>query len=521
MSFSKKIQKSVDDTIQDFIKNISKTYNIDYTEIYNIWSNGYDIKNLNTIETQVQVQNQNITSNSNDDKQKISKQPTHPLNLVVTPEQVAYIIYTSGSTGKPKGVLIEHRSVVNYGKWLADYCCCQPQNRIDFSSNYIFDMAVTTSIVPLMLGLTIVICQDEIKKETRHFINHLDQNNINIVKITPSYFKVLLQEVTNNYLPLPHLTSIILGGENLPTIDCAAWLDIYPEHILFNEYGPTETTVAVSQYQVCHASLSNLGSSVPIGKMGPNMDGYILNNDNSLVLEGEIGELHIGGVCLARGYLNQPEFTEKKFIKHFFINDNNARLYKTGDLCRQLPDGGLEYMGRIDHQLKIRGFRVEPGEIEKSLATHPAIQDVVVLAQKDDHDEKLIAYYIGNDTHRPPNVNQLHQYLKAYLPDYMIPMAFVRVNAFPLTANGKLDRHALPIPRFTTNQHYLAPSTPLEKILADIWSEELGLKLVGIEDNFFELGGHSLSAARIIISSSRKRDKKVKVSMPTAPNDQS
>lgn len=432
------------------------------------------------------------------DEQHISTQPNHNPDTSTTPQHLAYIIYTSGSTGKPKGTLIEHRGVVNYCRWFSDYCDCKSQQSIDFSSNYIFDMAITTSIIPLMQGLTLVICNDETKKGVRQYLKFLEQNKIHIIKVTPSYFKVLLHEVKSNPIELPHLKSIILGGENLLTADCISWLAIYPDHVLFNEYGPTEATVAVSEFKISYKEVATLGASIPIGKPGPNMYCYILSAENIPTPAGETGELHIGGVCLARGYLNQAELTEKKFIKDPFSSDKNARLYKTGDLCRQLPDGMIEYIGRVDNQVKIRGFRVELGEIEQCLAKHSVIKDVVVLAHQDELDNKLIAYYIPNDPNTAPNVNDIQQFSKANLPDYMIPTAFVRINAFPLTANGKLDKQALPIPRFTTNQHYHAPTTDLEKTLAEIWSEGLGLKLIGTEDNFFELGGHSLSAARII-----------------------
>ena len=231
---------------------------------------------------------------------------------------------------------------------------------------------------------------------------------------------------------------------------------------------------------------------------------YILGGDNTEVAPGEIGELHIGGDCLGRGYLNQPQLTNERFIKSPL--DSAVRLYKTGDLCRTLPDGTIECLGRADHQLKIRGFLVVPSEVERCLVTYPVIKDAVVLAQTNAQQEKqLIAYYILHEAAQVPTTNQMRDHLEAHLPHYMIPSAFVRVDAFPMNGNNKLDRDALPVPQFNTNQHYLAPRTALEKKLAQIWVEELQVKVVGIEDDFFELGGNSLSAARVISSVKQTR----------------
>lgn len=431
---------------------------------------------------------------------KVCQYSVHNVELKNNSEQLAYVIYTSGSTGTPKGVLIEHRSVVNYAMWFQSYSCCQPQQRIDFSSNHAFDMVVTTTLVPLMLGLTVVICDDDgLKKHPRHYLEYLERYEINIIKMTPGFFKVLLFEVQNHFVALPDLSSIILGGENLSTQDCRSWLEVYPEHILHNEYGPTEATVGVLEYPVTKETADTCLASMPIGAPGPAIQCYIIQSETQqLVRDGEVGELCIGGVCLARGYLERPDLTSQMFVS-LSVSDEKIRVYKTGDLCRRLPDGNLECLGRIDHQVKIRGFRIELGEIERCLIQHPAIHDAVALVQEDAaHEKKLVAYFIVKEKQIVPSVLVLRQFLESYLPDYMIPAGFVKVTAFPLNANGKLDRHALPVPEWITSQHYVAPTNEVEKILAKIWAEELGVSSVGVDDNFFELGGHSLIAARIV-----------------------
>lgn len=371
-------------------------------------------------------------------------------------------------------------------------------------------MAVSVTLTPLILGLTVVICPDEIKKNITDYLNHLAAAQINLIKTTPSYFKTLQLETKNNYIALPHLYSIILGGENLTAVECHSWLTLYPEHRLFNEYGPTEATVAVSVYQVNVQSFTDLSTNVPIGTTGPQMSCLIVDKDGEPVPDGQIGELLIGGLCLARGYLNQMELTQQKFIKNLFNPTESARLYKTGDVCRKRDDGIIEYFGRLDDQVKIRGFRVEPGEIATHLSHHPMIKNVAIVAQKDEHQElRLIAYYVLHDSNQPPATNQIRQFLQNQVPDYMIPAAFVRVDYLPLTANGKLDKEALPIPRIEASQHYVEPVTSLEKQLAKLWSEELGIKLIGLNDNFFELGGHSLSAARLVAKINHQLNKQI------------
>lgn len=419
-------------------------------------------------------------------------------NFNIKSNELAYIIFTSGSTGKPKGVLIEHINVLNYADWFLKYTNIQPQTRVDWSCNNAFDMAITTSIVALMQGVTIIICSDEIKKNIQAYLNYLVVNQINLIKITPTYLKELLHEIEKEFINLSFLNTLILGGERLHRADCIAWLTHYPNHRLFNEYGPTETTVGASQFLVTRDNCESLDVNVPIGKPALNTIFYILNKNLHPVMPDEMGELYIGGCCVGRGYLDQPVLTTKKFIPNPFHKDHISTLYKTGDLCRWLPDGSVNFLERIDAQVKIRGFRIELGEIESCLTLHEAIKNVIVIVQTNQQEKSLIAYYVLNENYIPPNTIQLRKHLLGYLPDYMIPAAFVNILAFPLTANGKLDQQALPKPVFAVSENYIAPETAFQKKIASIWADAFGFGPIGLLDNFFDLGGHSLIAARII-----------------------
>ncbi len=421
----------------------------------------------------------------------------NPLSAV-TGENLAYVIYTSGSTGKPKGTMLPHKGLVNYLLWctkayaVADGCGAPVQSSIGF------DATITSLYSPLLGGQKVVLLPE--KQEIEALSAALTcKNNFSLVKLTPAHLQMLSQ-----VLPTKEdgcqTKALIIGGEALSGKSLSFWHTYDPNTKLINEYGPTETVVGCCVYEV-PAQNTSLSSTVPIGRPIANTQLYILNKYLQPVAIGVRGELHIGGAGLAWGYLNCPELTAEKFIPNPF-SDAGTRLYKTGDLARYLPDGNIEYLGRLDNQVKIRGFRIELGEIEAVLAQHPEVQASVVIAREDNPgDKRLVAYVVLSSAHPSISSSQLRRFLQEKLPDYMVPAAFVMLSALPLTPNGKVDRKALPAP--DSSQRYLevgfvSPRTPNEKVLAAIWAEVLGKKQVGIQDNFFELGGDSILSIQII-----------------------
>lgn len=356
------------------------------------------------------------------------------------------------------------------------------------------------------------ICPELARKDPYLYIKHLLASRVTNIKITPSHFRQFKETVNNEY-DFPDLHSIIFGGEALYKEDIEDWLTKYPQQRIINEYGPTEATVATSWMAITYEDLPELQMAVPIGKPALNTQMYILDKKLRPVAIGEQGELYIGGASVTKGYLNRPKLTAERFIKNPF-SKNETLLYKTGDLCKYMPDGNIEFIGRVDHQIKIRGYRVELNEIEKKMLTHPSIKAAIVQADEsiNQHDDKyLIAYFIPKSLQLIPTAEELKKFLHASLPGYMVPAFFVPLTSFPLTANGKIDRKLLPNADLV-NQYSLAkPQTELEKLLSEIWIEVLGLKQVGITTNFFELGGHSLSAARIISKIKQKWQKEIKL----------
>jgi len=406
------------------------------------------------------------------------------------PDNLAYVIYTSGSTGRPKGVLVPHRGLNNFIQTQRRDWGLGPHSRVLQFASFSFDAAVSEILGTLLCGGTLVLTRREIVTAAADLHRCLQENHINTVTLPPSLLAVLSNQ------GLPELNTIISAGESCPWQVAAKWS---PGRRFFNGYGPTEATIAASWERVREKSEGTL--SVPIGRPFQNVQIYLLDAQLQPVPVGVPGELHIGGVGVARGYLNRPDLTAEKFIPHPFSEQPGARLYKSGDLARYLPDGRLEFLGRIDHQVKLRGFRIELEEIEAVLRQHPAVREVVVLAREEGPGGKQLVAYLTAAQGQSPNLGELRQFLRERLPEYMIPALFVTLPAMPLTANGKIDRRALPAPdrsRPELEKAYVAPRTALEQFLAEVWQEVLGVEKVGVYDNFFEIGGDSIRSAVLV-----------------------
>jgi amino acid adenylation domain-containing protein len=431
---------------------------------------------------------------------------SNPISGVVS-SNLAYVIYTSGSTGLPKGVLVNHSNIVRLFEATNDWFHFNSQDVWTLFHSYAFDFSVWELWGALIYGGRLVVVPYLISRESNAFYKLLCQEKVTILNQTPSAFRQLIKaEESKAIAPELDLRLVIFGGEALEPKSLKPWFERHGDRTpqLVNMYGITETTVHVT-YRLLTIADINAGASV-IGRKIPDLQVYLLDSHLQPLPIGVPGELYIGGAGLARGYLNRPELTAEKFIRNPFSDEPGSRLYKTGDLARYLDDGNIEFLGRIDHQVKIRGFRIELGEIEAALNQHPAVLETVLLAREDTLDNKRLVAYIVPGSGQTPTISELRSFLKARLPDYMVPSAFVFLDALPLTPNGKIDRRALPAPdtsRPLGEKGYVAPQTAVEEMLAGIWTDVLEVKQVSIHDNFFDLGGHSLLATQLI---SRLRD---------------
>lgn len=405
----------------------------------------------------------------------------------VTLENLAYVIYTSGSTGMPKGVLVNHKGIPNLcDLQIRAFRISQKSHVLQFAS-FSFDAAVSEVFTTLIAGAALYIVSKEHLFPGHPLVETLRDLAITVVTLPPSVFSTLEAH------EFPALQTVISAGEACSAEIIRRWS---AERHFINAYGPTETTVCATMNEQPDPEIPSC-----IGNVNPNFTIYILNSNLQLCPMGIPGELHIGGRGLARGYLNRPELTAEKFISNPFSRRPGERLYKTGDLARYLPDGRIDFLGRLDHQVKVRGYRIELGEIEAALRRHSAIAEAVAITKKTSSGDTQLLAYVVPRLGQSVTVAELRDFITQYIPEYMIPSAMITLEYLPMTPNGKLDRHALPMPdaeRLANAENFVAPRNSLEQTLAKIWSELLHLNAIGIHDDFFESGGHSLLTVRMI-----------------------
>ncbi|MEM1256852.1 MAG: amino acid adenylation domain-containing protein, partial [Cyanobacteria bacterium P01_H01_bin.21] len=427
-----------------------------------------------------------------------AQQPATEPQCRLISENSAYVIYTSGSTGQPKGVINTHRGLVNRLCWMQQAYGLTDQDRILQKTPLSFDVSVWELFWPLLNGATLVIAEPGGHKDSAYLVQTIGQQQITTLHFVPSMLAAFLEEP--NVGSCTSLRRVICSGEALSPALQKQFFSKLPNVELHNLYGPTEAAIDVTAWQ-CQPD----EPTVPIGHPIANTEIYLLDQDNHRVPVGIPGELHIGGVGVARGYLNQPELTKEKFVENPFVTSKKAsssRLYKTGDLARYRSDGAIEYLGRRDFQVKLRGIRIELGEIEAAMETHPGVQQSAVLLREDmPGGPMLVAYLVGSlATKSSADIKSaLTPLLKQRLTEAMVPTVFVPLPSLPLTSNGKLDRRALPQPEKPISRKKVLPRNSTESAIATIWQTVLQIDTVSINDNFFNLGGHSLTATRINI----------------------
>ncbi|MBD1217907.1 MAG: amino acid adenylation domain-containing protein [Aphanizomenon flos-aquae Clear-A1] len=434
----------------------------------------------------------------------ISQQNIETPISAIKPDNLAYVIYTSGSTGKPKGVMITHQNIVNHATSIIDKYQINSHDRILQFTTFIFDVAAEEIFPAWLSGATLIICPQEMVTNLIEFSQFLAQESLTVVNLPTPYWQEWVLEIDRKVSQIPDsLRLVITGSDQVLPEKLALWQKLVTEKRQniqwINAYGLTETTITSTVYQLPVNYQLNTTHSVPIGRPIANTEIYILDQNLQPVPIGIPGELHIGGAGLARGYLNRKQLTNEKFISNPISSSKSSRLYKTGDLARYLPDGNIEFLGRIDYQVKIRGFRIELGEIEAVLAQHPLVKSSAVIVREIQPGNKQLVAYVVTEDHS--NIQQdLRSFLKQNLPDYMLPAFFVRLAELPLTPTGKINRRALSALMLELNHEidYILPRNPLEQKLAEIWCQVLGLEKVSVEENFFNLGGHSLATIQII-----------------------
>ena len=415
--------------------------------------------------------------------------PASPLEI--DPESAAYLLYTSGSTGTPKGVRVPHRSIVRT-IWRPDYVELGPAARVAQQSSLSFDTSVFEIWGALLNGGTLVNVDREFLLDAQGYAARLAEKRVSVVWLTSGLFN---QVADTNLATYATLDQVLAGGEALSVAHVRRVLQAHPHLRLTNGYGPTEGTVFTTTHRIRPQDVDR--PSIPIGRPIGGTRVYVLTAGGRMAGIGVPGELYAAGDGVALGYHNRPELNAERFVGDPFVP--GARAYRTGDRVRWTREGILEFIGRMDDQVKVRGHRIEPGEVEAALRRHPELRDAAAAVREDGGEHKLVGYVVP--TGQAPSVDELRAYLKAHLPEYMVPTVFVTVDALPLTPNGKVDRRRLPSPegrRLETGHEYVAPRTPAEEALARIWAEVLGVPRVGVHDNFFSLGGDSILSIQVI-----------------------
>jgi amino acid adenylation domain-containing protein/non-ribosomal peptide synthase protein (TIGR01720 family) len=419
------------------------------------------------------------------------------------PESLAYVIYTSGSTGRPKGVMVPHRGLVNYLWWGTEAYEVAAGDGAPVHSSLGFDLTVTGLLPPLLAGRAVTLVEEGEGVEALAEAIRVG-DNFSLIKITPSHLEALNRRLAPAEMA-GKARALVIGGEALAAETLEPWRRHAPGTRLINEYGPTETVVGCCVHEVSADGAP--AGAVPIGRPIANTQLYVLDARGGLAPAGVHGELYIGGSGVARGYLNRPALTAERFVPDPFSDEPGARLYKTGDRVRLLPDGGLEFLGRGDAQLKIRGFRVEPGEIEATLLRHESVREAAVVAVGDEAARARLVAFVSHADGARPSADELKDWLREYVPEYMVPASFNTLASLPLTTNGKVDRRALAEAakeRPVSEAAGAEPRTPVEATLARIWADVLGLERVGVHDNFYELGGDSIINIQVIARAKRE-----------------
>ncbi|MBS2532138.1 amino acid adenylation domain-containing protein [Catenulispora sp. NF23] len=424
----------------------------------------------------------------------IDRMPDSDPGVDIDPGSLAYVIYTSGSTGRPKGVMVEHQALANFVQWCVDGYAYRAGGGAPLFSSLAFDAVVPNLYTPLVLGQRVhVFGQDlDLSSLGEELVR---RGPFSFIKLTPSHLELLSRQLGAQQIA--DLAGVlVVGAEAFPASALKTWPFGETDTVLLNEYGPTEATVANSVYRVTGPVATQ---TVPIGSPIPNTTMYVLDEAMRPAPVGVVGEVFIGGACVARGYHGRAGLTAQRFVPDPFSSLPGARLYRTGDRGRMLAEGAVEFLGRADDQVKIRGYRIEPGEIEAAITRHPSVNAAHVTPRYDEGvATALIAYLVPVDPDAGVDLDEISAHLRALLPPYLRPQHLIVLPELPLTPHGKIDRAALPAPEGASAATYRAPETPLERTLASIWQEVLGVERVGVHDDFFALGGHSLLAVQLL-----------------------